>query len=250
MRFDDAVVLVTGASGGIGAACAAAAADRGASVIVSGRDEDRLQLVAAEVGAKAIAADLRRPDAAGELARAAADVYGRLDVVVHCAGVGWRGPTDEMSSDRVDELLDVNVRAPIRLTHAVLPGMLARGSGHHCYLGSIAGWTGVRDEAVYSASKSALIVFAESLRAEYAGRGVGVSVVSPGGVRTAFFDRRGEPYGRRFPRQLSVERVADAVVRGIELDRAHRMLPRWLALAPAMRATVPPLFRALHGRFG
>jgi short-subunit dehydrogenase len=245
-----AVVLVTGASGGSGAAVSAALAARGASVIVSGRDSARLGAVAAEVGGKALSADLTHPQAAEELAAAADEVFGRVDAVVHCAGVGWRGATAEMPADLLDDLVAVNVRAPMRLTTALLPGMIRRREGHVAFLGSIAGWTGVRHEAVYAATKSAVLVFAESLRSEYAPAGIGVSVVSPAAVETEFFDSRGMPYDRRFPRRLSTAEVADAVVQGIENDRPHRMLPRWLALAPAVRAVVPPAFRALHGRFG
>jgi short-subunit dehydrogenase len=250
VRLDDAVVLVTGASGGIGAACASALASCGSSMIVSGRDPDRLAAVAADVGGKAVAADLARPGAADELAAAAQDVFGRVDAVVHCAGVGWRGPMAEMAADPVDELIAVNVRAPMQLTRALLPAMLARGRGHVAYLGSIAGWTGVREEAVYAATKAALIVFADSLRAELAGSGIGFSVVSPGAVATDFFATRGAPYERQFPRPLDVDQVAAAVVRGIERDRPHQMLPRWLAVAPAVRSSLPSLFRALQGRFG
>lgn len=250
MDLTDAVVLVTGGSGGIGGACAAAAAGRGAAVIVAGRDPARLAAVAAEVGGKALTSDLARPGAAEELAAAAEELYGWVDVVVHCAGRGWKGPTADMPPDRLDELVDLNVRAPMRLSRALLPGMVERRRGHFAYLGSVAGWTGVQEEAVYAATKAALLVFAESLRAEHSRTGVGVSVISPGGVRTEFFDRRGEPYGRRFPRQLPTEKVAEAVIDAIENDRPHRMMPRWLGAAPAMRATAPGLYRALLHRFG
>jgi short-subunit dehydrogenase len=248
--LDDAVVLVTGASGDIGAACAAALAARGSSVIVCGRDSARLNAVAADVGAKALSGDLTQSGAAEELSRAAEDVYGRVDVVVHCAGVGWRGATAAMSPQRIDELVDLNLRVPMQLTTALLPGMIERRWGHVSFVASIAGWTGVREEAVYSATKSALITFAESLHTESRRAGVGVSVVSPAAVATGFFAERGTPYHRRFPKQLSPDMVAAAVIRGIEKERAHQMLPRWLAIAPAVRATVPPLYRALQDRFG
>ncbi len=246
----DAVVLVTGGSGGIGAACAAAAAGRGAAVIVAGRDEARLAAVGSEVGGKALMADLTRPGAAEELAAAAEAVHGRVDVVVHCAGRGWKGPTAAMPPNRLDELIDLNVRAPMRLSQALLPGMVQRHRGHFVYLASVAGWTGVREEAVYAATKAALLIYAESLRAEHARSGLGVSVVSPGGVETEFFERRGEPYGRQFPRQLAVAEVAEAVIDAVEHGRPHRMMPRWLGAAPAMRATAPRLYRALLDRFG
>ncbi|MBN9621023.1 MAG: SDR family NAD(P)-dependent oxidoreductase, partial [Actinobacteria bacterium] len=91
MRFTEAVVLITGSSGGIGAACAAAFSERGARVIVHGRDTDRLDAVAAGLGAKAIRADLTDPGGPEALAAAATEVYGQVDAVLHCAGVGWFG---------------------------------------------------------------------------------------------------------------------------------------------------------------
>ena len=242
-------MLVTGASGEIGAACARILAGRGCSIVVSGRDADRLDAVAGETGAKALIADFDRPGAARELAAEAEGVHGRIDVLLDCAGLGWRGPTAAMSADSVDRLIDVNLRAPLQLATALLPGMLARGRGHLGFLASIAGWTGVREEAVYSATKAALITFAESLRAEHARSGIGVSVVSPGAVDTGFFTRRGEAYHRRFPRPLPAGNVAAAIVRGVEQDRPHQMLPRWLAVAPAVRTVAPPLFRTLQSRF-
>jgi short-subunit dehydrogenase len=250
MDLRDAVVLVTGASGDIGSACAAELGRRGARVIVSGRDSDRLNALAADLGAKALVSDLLCPGAVEQLATAAMEIYGQVDGVVHCAGVGWRGPTATMSTQRLNELVEVNVRAPLELTGALLPGMLARSRGHVCFLASIAGWTGVRDEAVYASTKAAVLTYAESLRAELIGSGVGVSVVSPGAVRTAFFSNRGVPYDRRFPRPITTARVASAVVAGIENERAHQMLPRWLAAAPLVRTSAPGLFRALQRRLG
>jgi short-subunit dehydrogenase len=144
----------------------------------------------------------------------------------------------------------VNVRAPLQLSRALLPGMLARGRGHHAFVASIAGWTGVAQEAVYSATKSALLTYAEALRAELSSSGIGVSVVSPAAVRTDFWANRGTPYERRFPRQIAPERVARVLVRGIERERAHQMVPRWLVLAPTVRAVAPGAYRALQRRFG
>lgn len=250
MNLREAVVLVTGASGDIGAACSAVLSQRGARVIVTGRDSTRLNALAADLGAKALVADLAAPEAIDSLSEAAQEIYGEVDAVVHCAGVGWRGATPSMSKQLIDEMVTVNITAPLQLTSALVPAMLARGRGHFSFIASIAGWTGVRHEAVYAATKSALITYAESLRAELIGTGVGVSVVSPGAVRTAFFLNRGTPYDRRFPRQIPPERVAQAVVKGIERDRAHQMVPRWLAVAPAVRTAAPSLYRALHRRMG
>jgi short-subunit dehydrogenase len=249
VRLDGAVALVTGASGEIGAACARIVAARGGAVLVSGRDADRLAAVAADTGAMALSFDLEQPGAPRALAAAAEEVHGRIDVLLDCAGLGWRGPAAAMSAAQVDQLVDVNLRSPLQLATALLPGMLDRRHGHLGFVASVAGWTGVREEAVYSATKAGLITFAESVRAEYGGAGIGVSVVSPGAVATEFFTRRGAAYHRRFPRPLAVEKVAAAIVRGVERDRAHQMLPRWLAVAPLVRTTAPPLFRTLQSRF-
>jgi short-subunit dehydrogenase len=249
MNVRDAVVLVTGASGEIGAACAAALNARGARLILTARDTGIGDL-AADLSAKGFVTDLAVPGAAEQLAADALDVYGSVDVVLHCAGIGWYGATPAMDAHRADELLDVNLRAPMQLTRALLPGMLERGRGHLSFVASISGWLPVVNEAVYSATKAGLLAYAESLRAELHGTGVGVSVVSPAAVRTDFWTNRGAPYDRRFPRLLPAARVARVIVRGIERERAHQMVPRWLAVAPAIRASAPAAYRAMQRRFG
>lgn len=246
MNLSGAVVLVTGASGGIGAACASELTARGARLIVSGRDAAPL----AAVPGVAVPADLAEPGGAEKLAAEACEVFGRVDGVIHCAGVGWYGAFAGMPDERMDEVLAVNVRAPVALTRALLPAMVMRGCGHVAFLASIAGWTGVAREAVYAGAKAGVITFAESLRLELAGSGVGVSVVSPGAVRTDFYDRRGEPYDRRVPRPVPAQRIADIVVRGIERERASQIVPRWLAIAPIVRAVAPGAYRRLTRRFG
>jgi short-subunit dehydrogenase len=250
MELTDAVVLLTGSSHGIGEACAAELAARGAHVVLHGRSADVLGSVAAELGAKVLAADLQDEQAPRELACAAREVYGRVDAVVHCAGIGWYGQTAAMPAAKLDELLQVNLRAPLQLTRALLPDMIARSRGHLAFVASIAGLTGVACEAVYAASKAGLITFADSLRLELHGTGVGVSVVSPGAVRTRFFERRGTPYGRRIPRPMPAARIATAIVRGLERGSGDVVLPHWLALAPATRAVAPRVFQALNRQMG
>jgi short-subunit dehydrogenase len=154
-----------------------------------------------------------------------------------------------MPAGTLDRLITLNMRAPVVLARALLPGMLARGRGQLTLLASIAGLTGVASESVYAATKAGLVVFAESLRLEVAGSGVGVAVVSPGAVDTGFFARRGTPYDRRVPRPLSVQRVARAVVEATERDR-DRVLPRWLGVAPRVRALAPGTYRRLARRLG
>jgi short-subunit dehydrogenase len=250
MELSEAVILLTGSSSGIGEACAVELLARGARVVLHGRSADVLGTQAAELDAKVLAADFTDDRAPAALATAAREIYGRVDAVVHCAGVGWYGSTVSMPQAKVEELLQVNLRAPIRLTRALLPDMIARGTGHFAFVASIDGLTGVGGEAVYSATKAGLITFADSLRMELHNTGVGVSVLSPGAVRTQFFDHRGTPYGRRIPRPMSPERVATAIVDGLKRGTGDRVLPRWLAVAPAIRAIAPRMFGALNRRLG
>jgi short-subunit dehydrogenase len=128
--------------------------------------------------------------------------------------------------------------------------MLQRRRGAVVNVSSIAGHVGVREEAVYASTKAGLIGFSESLRYELKGTGIQVSVVSPGVVDTAFFERRGRPYQRTFPRPVAVERVAESVVRAIRRGGAQVYVPRWMAFPAWLRGAWPGLYRSLAGRFG
>ncbi len=250
MRLAGKVALVTGASSGIGRASAVALARAGARVLAHGRAGDRLAALAAEIDAVPLPADLSDPSAVRGLARAALDTAGRVDVLVNNAGIGWAGPFTGMGDEDVPRLVAVNLVAPIELTRALLPAMLARREGHLMFVGSIAGRMGVAEEAVYAATKAGLDTFAESLRFEVHGTGVAVGVLIPGVVDTAFFERRGQPYERRRPRPLPAGTVADALVRSIRAGTADRYAPRWLRLPVAVRGAAPGAYRRLATRFG
>ncbi|MFC4003522.1 SDR family NAD(P)-dependent oxidoreductase [Prauserella oleivorans] len=238
--------VVTGGSSGIGAATAELLARRGCSVLVVGRDADALGDVAHRTGGRACVADLTDPAAADQVLAEA----GPVDVLVCNAGLGWAGPLEAMPADTLEKLVQVNLLAPARLVRAALPGMVARGRGHLVFVSSIAGSMNVAHEAVYSATKAGLDALAGSVRGELAGRGVGVSVVVPGVVDTPFFARRGVPYVRRRPRPVPAERVARALVRAVERDRAEVFVPGWLRLPARLRGIAPVLTDALQRRFG
>jgi short-subunit dehydrogenase len=250
MQLTGAVVLVTGASAGIGHVAAAKFAAKGARVLVHGRDPQRTQQVADEVGGRALIADLASPTDRQRLATDALNAFGHVDVLVNNAGFGYLGPVSGMAVDVIRRLIEVDLTAAIELTRALLPGMIDRNRGAICFVTSIAGRTGVAGEAVYSATKAGLDTFADSLRVETAGSGVNVSVVVPGVVDTGFFETRGSPYTRSRPRPIPAQTVADAVVRAVERDRAEEWRPRWLRIAPTVRALAPGAFRQLAVRFG
>jgi short-subunit dehydrogenase len=250
MAIRGAVALVTGASSGIGHATAEALADAGARVVMHGPDGEELTALAKRIDATPLVADLAVPAEVDRLARSAVEVAGHVDILVANAGIGHAGRFVDMRPDDLDRLLAVNLAAPIRLARALIPPMVDRRRGYLVFVSSIAGRTGVAGEAVYAASKAGLEMFAESIRLELHGTGVGVGVVVPASVATLFFERRGQPYRRRYPRPMAPERLAVDLVRMIERGATEMYRPRWLRIPVAVRAVAPGVYRRLARRYG
>ncbi|MCI2418220.1 SDR family NAD(P)-dependent oxidoreductase [Saccharopolyspora sp. K220] len=232
--------LVTGASSGIGAATAAELAAAGCTVLLTGRDERRLTEVAQRTGGQPVLADLTDPAGLDRVAAAARDV----DLLVHSAGVGWAGELASMPAERIAALTEVNLTAPMLLTRAALPEMLRRRCGHIVFISSIA-VVGVPGEEVYSATKAGLRAFAASIRHQTE---IGVTTVHPGAVRTPFFDNR--RYERRFPRMVSPEDVAVALVRAVQQGKPEVFVPKWLTVPARLQGALPEVFHRLARRFG
>ncbi|WP_159661955.1 SDR family NAD(P)-dependent oxidoreductase [Streptomyces mexicanus] len=243
--------LVTGASSGIGAAVARRlAAQGGWRLVLNGRDRARREEVAHGTSAVVYPADLSGPGAERRLAEFALDSVGRVDLLVAGAGIGWAGPFSTMPQPAIDEVFDVNVLATVHLVRLLLPHMVRQGSGRIVIIGSLAGTVGVRDEAVYSAAKAALATFADAVRYELRGTGVGISHVVPGVVDTPFFDRRGVPYRRSRPKPVPASRVADAVWEAVARGRDEVYVPGWTRVPGRVRGVAPALYRRLAARFG
>lgn len=255
MELHGAVVLVTGASGGIGRATAHLLAARGAHVVAAGRDPVTLRDLAESTGGTALSEDLRDPLAADRLVARALEACGRLDGVVANAGIGHAGPVADMTARQVAALIDLNVRSTLLLARASAAAFRLQAADGDArrrgivFVSSIAGAVGVPGESVYSATKAAVESFAVVLREELRADGVGVSTVLPGVVDTEFFDRRGVPYDRRIPRPMPPVRVARAVVGALESGRPRTVVPRWLAFPAWLSGAVPGPYRALARRF-
>jgi NADP-dependent 3-hydroxy acid dehydrogenase YdfG len=185
----DTVVLVTGASRGIGRAIAWRFARAGADLVIAARNEEELQELSAEIGAlgrRCLIAptDLRDPLAVQALARRAIDHNGRVDILVNNAGIGHWAPLTELTLAQYNEMFDVNMRAVFLLTQALLPQMIRRGSGHIVNIASTSSrWT-YPEGTLYCASKFALLGFNEALAKELRTTGVRVTAVCPGQVNT------------------------------------------------------------------
>ena len=193
MKVNDRLVVVTGASSGIGWATALHLAKRGATVLAAARNEARLaQLEEAAAGAghplTTLRCDINVEDDRAALL-AAADDRGGADVLVNNAGLGWMGIVERMPPDDVRTLFETNVLSLIDLTQKALPGMLERKRGHVVNVASGISWVAFPPYTVYAATKYAVQGFTEGLRREVIGRGVTAATINPGPIATEFFDR-------------------------------------------------------------
>jgi short-subunit dehydrogenase len=232
MDLRSKVVLLTGAAAGIGRSCALEYAKRGARLLITDVDCDGLAQTRRLVGehgveAFTIEADLSDLGAVDRLAGEALDHAGRVDVLHNNAGVMVASQIIQLDWPDYQFQASVNLWAPLRLVHHLLPAMLERGSGHLAFTASLNGLVTAPGTAAYGLTKAGLLAWCEALRAEIRGRGVGVTVVCPGFVRTELFERggvrderfletvRGAPHFIG----LKPEKVARISVRSIERGR-------------------------------
>jgi short-subunit dehydrogenase len=244
VKWQDTVALITGASSGIGAEVARQASAQGSRVGLIARRSRELEGLRDELGtgcaiAVADVADRHQVDAAVNDLSAA---LGPPDIVVNNAGIGLYGAFLDADVDEIDALMRTNYLGVVHVLKAVLPGMVTRRRGHVVNVGSIAGRIGAPFEAAYSASKFALTGLSEALSVELAPFGIAVSLVNPGPVDTPFFETRGHRYERKHPKPVSAGRVARAVLRSVEHDKAEVCVPPILQQAVVTKTLVPPLF--------
>ncbi len=211
------VVIITGASAGIGAATARLFAAAGAKLVLAARSREPLERLAATLpGAVAAPTDVSDPEQCRALVELARARHGRVDILINNAGVGLAGPVVELSSDDLERALAVNLFGPLWLMQAVAPLMRAQGRGQIINVSTVLAEQPLPYLGGYAAAKAALERLSETLRMELRGAGVSVTVVRPGSTRTEFRARRlgaGGEQRRLAPPAVPPETVARVILR-------------------------------------
>jgi len=251
-RFEDKVVLITGASAGIGSAAARRFAAEGASVALVARGADALEWVAGEIRgaggvAQAYPADVRDHGACAGILAAVAERFGGIDVLVNNAGANHRGPVEAHDAASLASIIDVNLTAPIVLTRLALPYLRRREHAAIVNVASIAGQIPVAHEAAYSASKSGLRAFTFALREELEGSGITVSAVSPGPVDTGFImeDLEHVPDLVFANPMSSCDEVAALILESAHDGAVERTIPALTGYMARLGSALPAVKRAL-----
>ncbi|WP_165969389.1 SDR family oxidoreductase [Actinomadura sp. KC06] len=236
MRLTGKTALITGATGGLGQAIARTLAAHDTRTVLTGRDTAVLAELAAELNGQVVTADITNDDDIAQLMRQA----GPIDILIANAGVTAPGPLTHYTLDDIDTVLDVNLRAPMRMARLAVEQMTARGTGHLVFMSALGGRIAVPRMALYCATKHGLRGFAHAIRADLAPRGVGVSVICPIFVRDAgMVTRLPSPLPSYFP-TCTAQQVADAVCQAIRDDTAEVVVAPWYVRQFTRLAGVSP----------
>ena len=191
------VIVITGASSGMGAAAARHLAAKGANVVLGARRADRIHALATEITdaggkATAVVTDVTKREDLKQLVDTAVTTYSRIDVLINNAGVMPLSPMDRVKVDEWDQMIDVNIKGVLHGIAAALPYMKEQSSGHIINLASVAGHKLFNGSAVYSATKFAVRALSEGLREELSADNIRVTIISPGAVKTELLDHISE----------------------------------------------------------
>ncbi len=252
MFWKDKVVFLTGASSGIGAALATAMAEQGAILGLLARRAELVEKLADECDARGgkarfFQADVVDAHAVSDAAAKFRDEFGRIDILIANAGIGGNNAeTRELQADAVKRVIDVNLIGAVNSVSAVLPDMLTSGSGQLVAISSLAGFRGLPKSAAYSASKAGMTAFFESVRIDVQRKGISVSIIQPGFIKTPLTAGRGS----KMPFIMELNEAVPLLLNAIErkkkfcafpwqlatIARVGKILPAWLYDRIALRA--------------
>lgn len=249
--------LVTGAASGIGRGIALELAAEGAELVLWDLNEQGLATLVEEIiarGGKAtgVRVDVMNSSEITAAIQSLLDQFGTLDILINNAGVAFYGPTHSMTADQWDWLLAINLNAPIQITRELLPTLLERPEAHIVNICSITGVVAGGRFAAYTTSKFALIGFTEALRAEYGRRGLGVSAICPGPVRTNLYRQCATSKAGKTapepPRWLctSIEAVARRTIKAIRYNQRMPVVGLLAHLLYNLKWLAPGLLDLLH----
>jgi len=262
-EFENKVIIVAGATGGIGYPTCIQLARKGAVIVAVGRSADRLKKLMREVSPESLSSfsvgsDLSRPGAWNEIVNRVWNAFHRIDVLVNCAGVLVPGTLESLSDEDIQFVISLNFINCVRSARAVVPIMKRRQSGQLVFVGSLGGIVPMPYEALYSATKFAVRGFSRSLSAELRGSGIRVSHLSPGPVRTHMLTTESEDRYSTITfttKPLEAEIVAASIVSLVRHPREERIIPRWqgtaaflLNASPRFFSILSPLLRAVGRR--
>lgn len=248
-------VLITGASSGLGAALARRLAGRGAVVGLIARRRDRLAQVLADCRRSSPAsamwpADLAATSTLRDLARRVWDGLGGIDVLINNAATPKRRPVTALDPDEVEDVMRVNFFAAVRLTLAVLPRMLERGSGMIVNVSSVGGRLGLIHETAYCASKFALCGFSEAMAVDLHGTPIAVKLIEPGPVDTEIWDHPGSEEPLYRGPKAAADEVAEGIIAALGADGFEHYVPDMKAVVDAKNADLDAFIAGSAGMAG
>ena len=208
-ELSDKVALITGASGGIGMSIVKKMKQCGAKLIISGTRQNVLNDLASELGndVKTIKTDLNNKDDVLNLAKEAEASFGHIDILINNAGITADNLFLRMKDDEWDQVINVNLSAPMRLTRQVIKGMLKRRYGRVIFISSVVGYSGNAGQSNYAASKSALVGFTKSIALEVASRGITCNLIAPGFISTPMTDKLSDDQKKNIVENIPVNRL-------------------------------------------
>ncbi|OCT14635.1 oxidoreductase [Paenibacillus pectinilyticus] len=250
MNITGKVVLITGASSGIGAVMAQQFAAKGAIPVLTARSTGKLKQIASGLQGRhgVYAMDVTKTEEVHEVVQQIIAEFGRIDILINNAGFGIFESFVDAPLAHFEEMMDVNYLGLVRCTQAVLPHMLKAGSGHIVNIASMAGKIGSAKSTGYSATKHAVLGFTNSLRQELSKSGVSVTAINPGPIATPFFDKA-DPSGNYVKNiawfMLKPEKVVKELIHAVEKNIPEKNLPFVAGVGIKLFHMFPRLFDKL-----
>ena len=254
MNFKNKVIVITGASSGIGAAAAEQFAKKGANIVLIARRKDKLEEVEKKLSKYSIktlvqVCDVSDKEQVKQMSEKVIDVFSRIDILVNNAGFVIYGKVEELSIEDIESQMQTNYFGMINCTKYFLPHFLKQNSGHMVNVASVGGSFGVPGIASYCATKFAMLGFSEGLHHELHGTNVGITVVSPIMVRTSLFDH---PSFKNFTKHatgisLSSETVANAIIKAANSSRLEIVVPSVVRIGIWLKQTFPFVINPILG---